>query len=440
MREPVERLARSLLYEGYALYPYTPGATKNATPTPFGIVYPPAYAASQRAAFDHVRIECIAVGTSAETSLEVALLFLQAAGTRHRAAERRIEAGAAVGELLEAPLERSFAFEPGSELGVTTGPEIGEASEVLTGTLRVGAKRVEPELVRITARVENTTPLPEGAAQGMDRAAALRRSLLSTHTLLELGAGRFASPLENEGAVGEAVQACENVNSWPVLADPDDRAALGAAILLPDHPQIAAQSHANMFDNTEIEEALTLHIQTLSDSERAAIAEQDPAVREMVERVEGTTPEQLLGLHAEMRPSDPGLGLADAPEASRAPGPPGGPRFPEWSEPGGEEPRQRQPPAGLDPGDVPGEPEVVVDGRAFRRGGRVVLRPGTDGDPYDKMLHGREATIRRIYLDYDGRAYLGVTVDADPMSEVLGESGRYLFFFADEVEALEGAR
>jgi len=42
----LDALVDTLLYEGYALYPYTPGATKNATPTPFGIVYPPAYAAS----------------------------------------------------------------------------------------------------------------------------------------------------------------------------------------------------------------------------------------------------------------------------------------------------------------------------------------------------------------------------------------------------------
>ena len=40
----MNELVESLLYEGYALYPYTPGATKNATPTPFGIAYPPAYA------------------------------------------------------------------------------------------------------------------------------------------------------------------------------------------------------------------------------------------------------------------------------------------------------------------------------------------------------------------------------------------------------------
>ena len=54
--------SRSLLYEGYALYPYTPGATKNATPTPFGIVYPPAYAAECAGAFDHARLECSRAG------------------------------------------------------------------------------------------------------------------------------------------------------------------------------------------------------------------------------------------------------------------------------------------------------------------------------------------------------------------------------------------
>ena len=50
MDRTLEELVTSLLYEGYALYPYTPGATKNATPTPFGIVYPPAYAERLRRA------------------------------------------------------------------------------------------------------------------------------------------------------------------------------------------------------------------------------------------------------------------------------------------------------------------------------------------------------------------------------------------------------
>ena len=429
MNETAERLADSLLYEGYALYPYTPGATKNATPTPFGIVYPAAYAGAQPAAFDHAQIECVVLTEEAgDAEVEVAALFLQAAGSRHKAAQRRVEAGGRLGELAREPVEVAFAFEPSSAIGVTTGPDLEGAGEVISGTLRLSAELLAEGMARLTASISNTTPLPAAEAERMDRGAALQRSLLSTHLLAGVSPGHFASPLEDEGAAGAAVALCENVNSWPVLAAGDDSAVLGAAILLPDHPQIAAQSKANMFDNTEIEEALTLHVQTLSGSEREAIAADDPVVGEMIERVAGTTPDELLGMHGEMRPSDPGLGLSGA----SAPAP----DFPQWSEPGaggGEAPASA--PAGLDPADVPGESEIVIDGRRFERGGKVILRPGSDGDPYDKMLDGQPATIRRIYLDYDGRAYLGVTVDADPMSEVMREAGRYLFFFADELES-----
>jgi hypothetical protein len=90
-------------------------------------------------------------------------------------------------------------------------------------------------------------------------------------------------------------------------------------------------------------------------------------------------------------------------------------------------------PGGAD--DVPGEASATVDGVTFERGGTLVLRPGTDRDPYDKMLDGRQATIERIYLDYDDRVYLAVTVNDDPGQELMRETGRYLFFFANEVEA-----
>ena len=59
MAEALEALVDSLLWEGYALYPYTPGATKNATPTPFGIVYPPAYASGSSSTFDHLELRCV---------------------------------------------------------------------------------------------------------------------------------------------------------------------------------------------------------------------------------------------------------------------------------------------------------------------------------------------------------------------------------------------
>jgi hypothetical protein len=52
------------------------------------------------------------------------------------------------------------------------------------------------------------------------------------------------------------------------------------------------------------------------------------------------------------------------------------------------------------------------------------------------MLDGRPATIERIFVDYDGKVYLGVTVDNDPGQALMRETGRFLFFFTPEVEVL----
>ncbi len=81
-------LVESLLYEGYALYPYTPGATKNATPTPFGIVYPPAYARTLDSTHDHLELQCLAEGPG-DVTAEVR--FLLPSGERHVAEAQRIE-------------------------------------------------------------------------------------------------------------------------------------------------------------------------------------------------------------------------------------------------------------------------------------------------------------------------------------------------------------
>jgi hypothetical protein len=92
---------------------------------------------------------------------------------------------------------------------------------------------------------------------------------------------------------------------------------------------------------------------------------------------------------------------------------------------------------GLDPHlseDVRGESEATVDGTTFRLGDTVTLRLEGRSDPYDRILDGRSATVERIYLDYDDRLYFGVTVDDDPGQQLLRETGRFLFFFAGEIE------
>jgi hypothetical protein len=375
----LSQLVSSLLYEGYALYPYTPGATKNATPTPFGIVYPPAYAEHNPSTFDHLRIECVLeAGPGARVGGTA--LFLQAAGERHRGVERRL----AVPPTSIAQLAADGA---GEEFGFDGDPP-------LRGRFRLRATMLpEPELVRVTMCVHNTTEIA-GDARTMDRGEALRASLLSTHVVLEADGGRFVSPLERQGTGGAAVAACSNVNTFPVLATPDDDAVLGAAIVLPDHPKMAPESLGNLFDNTEIEEALLLHVKALSEGERDEIAGQDPVVRDMVERADTAGPEEIMALHGRLELSDPE---------------PGHPN--------------------------PGESEVTVDGVTFCKGEKVLLRPGTERDVYDRMLDGRTATVERIYLDYDGQTHLGVTVDNDPAQELFRETGRYLFFKAHELES-----
>jgi hypothetical protein len=339
----LEALVTSLLYEGYALYPYTPGATKNATPTPFGIVYPPAYAARTDGAFDHLRIDCALEQGSGE-GLSAEVRFLQPAGERHQAAPHRVE--------LSGPGVESFDF----------------------GAVR-GRVRLATRGSRARVCVHNETSFDDPDA---DRTEALRHSLLSTHVILRVERGRFLSPLDSPG---------DNVNSYPVLASENDDAVLGAAVVLPDHPQLSQKSRGDLFDATEIEEALLLHVHALSDGEREEISEQDPAVREMVARAVAATPEDLFELHASMEPSN-----------------------------------------------FLGEQELEVDHRRFIRGGKVVLRLGKGGDPHDAILDGRLATIERIYVDYEDHVHLGVTVDDDPGRDVMRSSGRYLFFKPEEVE------
>jgi hypothetical protein len=265
-------LVNALLYEGYALYPYTPHATKNATPTPFGIVYPPAYAAATPGTFDRIRLSGVAAaGPDAVVSADVR--FLQAAdgGHGHRAEERRLTSGpAAIGELVAAPRREAFAF------------------GAVSGRIALRARALGGGRYRLDLCVHNESAIdPQTAA----RAEALALSLLSTHPLLQLDRGQFLSPLDPEAA------AAEPVNTFPVLASDADDALLGAAIVLPDHPQLAPESRGSLFDGTEIEEALLLHVLALTDAERAEIAAHDPAVRDMIERAATATPEDVRALH-----------------------------------------------------------------------------------------------------------------------------------------------
>jgi hypothetical protein len=381
LTDALEQLVDSLLWEGYALYPYTPTATKNATPTPFGIVYPPAYAATLSSTYDHLELRCV-LEAPPDAVMGAEVRFLAPGGERHQAVERQVELpGAMVGALARTPARKHASVACGGE------------APALAVELTLEADELGPREYEVILRVSNQTLV----SSGLDRAGALGRSLLSTHPVVHVTGGRFVSPLERP---------CQSVNTFPVLATPADDVVLGAAIVLPDHPEIAPESRGGLFDSTEIEEALLLHVQVLSDAERREIEAQDPAVREMIARAAAATPEEIVALHGRVTVRDP-----------------------HTTEPPTEPPGLTDPRAG--------EQTADVDGVTFRRGAGVVIRPRADADLHARMLDGRTATIERIFTDYDGRTHLGVTIDDDPGQELMRETGRYLFFFAEEVEVMD---
>jgi hypothetical protein len=411
MPDPLEQLIDALLYEGYALYPYTPGTAKNATPTPFGILYPPTYAAALASTFERLELRCM-LQAPPEAVLSAEVRFLAATGERHEAAAHRVRLADTSVATLAAP---SVTGERVAEREVEIAGE-GKIAEESPRWLRLAlglrVHELGPGSYEVVLAVENRTP----CAQGLDRSGALAHSLLSTHPILRVSGGRFNSPLECP---------CGSVNTFPVLASAADDAVVGAAIVLPDHPQLAPESRGGLFDSTEIEEALLLHVKALSDGEREAIERQDPLVRKVVARAAAATPEEVLALHGRVTLRDP-----------VGPTHPMGPRNhvgATMRDPVTDTPPE-EPPGLVDP--QAGEEHAEVAGVRFRRGGKVRIRPGPDADLHARMLDGRTATIERILVDYDGKTHLGVTIDDDPGQELLRDSGRFLFFFAPEVEVL----
>ena len=396
MNSAIEELVRSLLYEGYALYPYTPGATKNATPTPFGIVYPPAYAEAQPGRVrPTLRLEAVLAGRPRRAAQRHASCFLQATGERHEAAERvaRARPGDPRQSWRAAPFARPSASRSTRRASCAAGSRCAPSCSRRRSPGSASASTTRPRCRAIRPR---------------SRGDALRHSLISTHPLLEVEGGRFVSPLERQGRRGRR-RSPASVNTFPVLlGDEDggprrgDRAARppGARAGEPRQP---VRQHRDR---------------------GGAAAPRAGAVRRRARGDRRPGPggagDDRAGRvdHAARRSS-----ACTAASTSRSPRrgaagdqrPPAGAAARTRRGPGGARGRRR--------------------GTTVRLGDKIVLRPGTEGDVYDQMLaraHARRSSASTSTTT--SGVYLGVTVDDDPGQDLLRETGRYLFFFADEVE------
>ena len=236
MTDPVRAIANAVLYEGYLLWPYRGSALKNQRPFSFGDLDPVGRPA--------MHTECLLEGGD-PAAVQVTVRFLQDT------------------------LER--------EVGV--GPV---AFGALAGEVTYGAERLEPDLHRLTVEISS-------------RAGVFR----GTHAILHTPSGGFVSLTDPPAGLRAAAEGCRNDGAWPVLVgEPGSRDTLLASpMILEDHPRIAPESPGDLFDGGEIDALLTLSIMALTDAEKAEVRAGDPRGRELLERTEGLSREQLMRLY-----------------------------------------------------------------------------------------------------------------------------------------------
>ena len=304
--DPVRAIADAVLYEGYLLWPYRRSATKNQRRWTFGGVYPRAH--SERHPDDRsvMRTECLLEG---DGDVEVDVRFLHvvarqvwrdgepvdelvAGGERHLSWDEAVER-----ELtLRLPGRAPIAIAAGTEEEPLPGGAVVRSWEALEGAVDVRLESIAAGVRRIAVEVVNTTPW-----EAAEREDALRRTFCSTHAALRTTAGRFISQTDPPARLRAAAGECRNEGAWPVLVDADDRTVLASAIILEDHPRIAPESPGDLFDGGEIDQMLVLNILSLTDAEKAEMRDSDPRAREILERTEALSEDELMRLHGAIR-------------------------------------------------------------------------------------------------------------------------------------------
>lgn len=321
--DQVREIADAVLYEGHVLWPYRRSALKNAQRWTFGGVYPRAHAQGRAAGDDPwtMQTQCLVEGDG-WARLRVTVRFLHVVhrqaldadgepvdaldvpGERHltwdEAVEREVELAAAPLHDLVAGARVPIRVAAGRQREELWGPDGLRAGalerewEALEGCVEVRGELFAPGLHRLTVQIANHTPWAGGT-----RADAQRRAFCSTHTVLRIDGGGFASMTDPPTGLRPLAAACENRGTWPVLVG-DERlrdTLLSAPIILEDFPRIAPESPGDLFDGGEIDQLLILNVLALTDEEKEEARASDPRVRELMDRTEQLSPEQLMRLH-----------------------------------------------------------------------------------------------------------------------------------------------
>jgi hydrogenase maturation protease len=82
------------------------------------------------------------------------------------------------------------------------------------------------------------------------------------------------------------------------------RAILSSPIILYDFPKLNPNSPGDLFDSTEIEEALLLHLAAMPEEEKQRLAQSDEKLGAMINKMSQVTPQELMNLHGGMKENE----------------------------------------------------------------------------------------------------------------------------------------
>lgn len=445
----LDQITEAVLYEGYVLYPYRPSSKKNQRQRfTFGRLYPESYSLAQHGAEPCVmQTQCLLRVHCPAPTLRVTVRFLQPIARDigrfrtplshyanetlpavdavpelqadgrlfqawHEAVERYVTVPVlSIGGKAPMAIHKDFTFWAYRELepitaGQMTVGRVERRRETIEGRVEVEVHPLEPRLHQVTVRVTNRTKLPAGEADNED--ALLLRMFASTHTVLRIQGAEWLSLLDPPAEAKEAAGRCRNIGTWPVLVGDEARqeqdTILSSPIILYHYPRIAAESAGPLFDSTEIDELLSLRIQTMTDQEKAEMRQVEPQVRRLLERTEAMPPAALLRMHG----------------ARRGPTAPAAVEFDDFF------------------GAATRLPGVTVQGMFLQAGDRVRIRPKARADVMDLALNGETAVVEAIEQDLEKRVHLALVLDKDPGKDLglMRQPGHRFFFGIDEVEPL----
>ena len=337
----VDGIVNAVLYEGYMLYPYRPSAVKNRRRFNFGVVYPRAYSEAQGGTDAWTMQTEVLVQGNGTTQCAVRVRFLRMVD---RSLAKLRTLGSELSLVTEQDIEKVERLNVNDQVLYPWQEAVEETIEVtefdlsalaaqsmqwpfrlsatqtreavrdarglivgviyrekatVAGTIELSSERLDQGLFRLRTRISNTSRTESLGT----RDAALSRSLVSAHTILEVRGGEFVSLIDPPDPYLSFALACQNVGTWPVLVGQEGErdTMLSSPIILYDYPQIAPESPGDLFDGAEIDEILSLRIMTMTDEEKREMRQCDDRTRQILERTEALPTEQFMKFHGALR-------------------------------------------------------------------------------------------------------------------------------------------